>query len=347
MSRLGANSLGPSDFRAHNHSSVSTGGDGIQAVSVDAQILSAAYVDFTTAAYNKMGEILQLKGAIEFFSAASGGLGIINPTIAGNQNNYNPAGMVTASIIVLDCSTGSRTVTGFAVAGFTGERKLFWLFPTDLGGGTLTLPHASGSSSAGNRFSCPNNTNVVLNPGDGVLIMYLPEYDSTNAFKIVGVTSSGGSLADHTHNVSGDGGDTVDAVTLTAINTTLFDTQNGGSWVRNGIITPAIAANQNNWNPAGLADASVIVVDCGAAGRTITGMQSSSMIEGQKYILTPINLGGGTFTLPNGSASSTAGNRWACPNGVNYVMPAGNSCEFIYLPTAGANNTMRILGSVI
>ena len=95
---------------------------------------------------------------------------IISPsTVSATQNNYNPTGWDTAGIVRL-IFTGSQTITGLAApnSGGTQLKYIANIDATD----TLTLSHESGSSSAQNRLSCPQGTNLTIPPLSGVWVMY-------------------------------------------------------------------------------------------------------------------------------------------------------------------------------
>lgn len=96
------------------------------------------------------------------------------------------------------------------------------------------------------------------------------------------------------------------------------------------VITPsALAANQNNWNPTGLAGASIIRLGYGA-GFTVTGMVAQPngtevTIQSIRSTASPEYL-----TFANESASSTAANRFALPQGNAWYLPPNASFTFRY-----------------
>lgn len=111
--------------------------------------------------------------------------GVITPTIAGTVNNWAPTGLATCSVIIVNLSGASRIITGFDATGMT-EGQRFKIFPTNAGGGTLTLSQASGSSLAGNQMGCPNTVNYVIQPLASAEIVYLPSYSATVPFRVFG-----------------------------------------------------------------------------------------------------------------------------------------------------------------
>ena len=83
----------------------------------------------------------------------------------------------------------------------------------------------------------------------------------------------------------------------------------------NTISPAAIAAQADNYNPTGFADADSVRV-------TLTGDQTiTGFVHGNVDRVVLFNIDGtDSLTLAHESASSTAANRIACPNGANYVM---------------------------
>lgn len=81
----------------------------------------------------------------------------------------------------------------------------------------------------------------------------------------------------------------------------------GGPFSLRGDVSPAqITANQNDYNPAGLADAAVLRLNTDAA-RNITGLAGGA--DGRCLIV--FNVGGNTFTLKDDDAASAAANRFS------------------------------------
>lgn len=84
-----------------------------------------------------------------------------------------------------------------------------------------------------------------------------------------------------------------------------------GPWALGSDISPtSISTNQNDYNPTGLAGASVIRQAVGTAC-AITGLAGGS--DGRVMVI--VNLGSAALTLSDDSASSTAANRFALPGG--------------------------------
>lgn len=120
-----------------------------------------------------------------------------------------------------------------------------------------------------------------------------------------------------------------------------------GALIFANVLNPTITGTVNNWAPAGITACNVIIVDMNGAAKTITGIDASGFTEGQIFVITGTNNGGGALTLAHASGSSTAGNRFGCPGAVNYVLPFSQQVEVLYFPTKDANNCFRVLGPVI
>jgi hypothetical protein len=94
-----------------------------------------------------------------------------------------------------------------------------------------------------------------------------------------------------------------------------------------GSISPAqITANQNNYNPTGLATATILNLTSDAA-RDITGIVAQS--NGRLLVL--MNSGGYTITLKENSGSSSAANRFYLPGAADYGITLRNSLRLLYV----------------
>lgn len=111
---------------------------------------------------------------------------IAPPALTGTQNDWAPSGITTTGIVNVNIGGASRTITGLAAAGFT-EGQTFWLFVYGGSGFTLTLTHNDSGSVAGNRFSCPAGSSLVVRNNAGVQIFYLPTKFANAAFQVVAI----------------------------------------------------------------------------------------------------------------------------------------------------------------
>jgi len=113
--------------------------------------------------------------------------GIIVPALSGNVNDWAPAGLATATIVTVDLSSASRTVTGISATGLT-EGQVFLICPYGGGAGTsLTLSNNSTSSLSGNRFTNPGAADVVVRNGGGVRVVYLPTKSAAAPFTVIAI----------------------------------------------------------------------------------------------------------------------------------------------------------------
>ena len=105
--------------------------------------------------------------------ASSGWAGptVIDTSISANQNNWNPAGLSTASkwaIINLDMSSANRTITGIVPPG---DPAVGFMLDIAIVGGDLTLPHQSGSSSGANTFFLPGGVSATILNRKGIRLI--------------------------------------------------------------------------------------------------------------------------------------------------------------------------------
>lgn len=110
---------------------------------------------------------------------------VIYATISANQNNYSPAGLATANTLIINGNGAGRTITGLDTSGMTEGQQL-WIGCVAMGGSNLTLAHASGSSSNGNKFACPSGSNYAIGTNHGgVMVQYLPTRDAVSPLLVM------------------------------------------------------------------------------------------------------------------------------------------------------------------
>lgn len=146
------------------------GASGIGAVAGGNAILAAGQHDMEGSEHkNRLGAML-LKN-------------IITPTqLAANTDNWNPTGLSTADLIRAS-TDASRNLTGI-VAPTTGRAMIL----ANVGSSDLVLKHDV-TSTAANRFYCPDNADVTVKRNTAVIIYY----DATvSRWRVVGGT--GGSV---------------------------------------------------------------------------------------------------------------------------------------------------------
>lgn len=86
------------------------------------------------------------------------------PQITADQNNYNPTGLSTATILRLN-TDASRTITGLA-GGADGRIIIL----RNVGTAAMVLGNEHANSTASNRFSLPQNR--TLYPGRSIWLFY-------------------------------------------------------------------------------------------------------------------------------------------------------------------------------
>lgn len=105
--------------------------------------------------------------------------GVLSPAqITADQNDYAPTGHGTVRTLRLN-TDASRNLTGLA-GGSAGR----CLRIVNNGVNNLVLVHNSGSSTAGNRFLCPNAANVTIPQGGSVALWY---DGSSAAWRVQGI----------------------------------------------------------------------------------------------------------------------------------------------------------------
>ena len=77
-----------------------------------------------------------------------------------------------------------------------------------------------------------------------------------------------------------------------------------------GVISPSIDTDQNNWNPTGLAAASVILVSNTAFGSDVNITGLAGGVDGRIVVISYLAGAGGWFILKHQSSSSLAANRF-------------------------------------
>lgn len=96
----------------------------------------------------------------------------------------------------------------------------------------------------------------------------------------------------------------------------------------NELVPAAIAANQNDYSPANLADAAVLIVSA-TAPFNITGI--ATPVAGRRLLV--YNSGANAITLTNQDAASTAANRIIGRGAANTVLTANTGVELYYSPS--------------
>lgn len=103
--------------------------------------------------------------------------GVVSPaTLTANTDNWAVTGLSTAGVIRAS-TNASRNLTGIA-SPTSGQTFLL----VNVGANDLVLVHDA-TSTAANRFLCPNSANLTLNPNDSVYVWY----DNTSSrWRVIG-----------------------------------------------------------------------------------------------------------------------------------------------------------------
>ncbi|RTL49776.1 MAG: DUF2793 domain-containing protein [Bradyrhizobiaceae bacterium] len=195
-----------------------------------------------------------------------------------------------------------------------------WSGVTTGGGGTPTfdnVPHIGVNSTAADPNLLSVHSNAALfnsidtaDGGTGDARIQISKESSADTASVVFSDSFSGRAEfglvgsdDFKLKVSGDGTTFVEAFTIDQSSGNLTLPR---GLALSGVISPAqITANQNDYNPAGIASASVLQISSDAS-RTISGLAGG----GEGRILCILNVGSQTITLADESASSSASNRF-------------------------------------
>ena len=225
--------------------------------------------------------------------------GNISPTpdLSGSSvHNYNPNGIATAAVIRQGVASGGATLTGLDAGAQQGNGA--YIILENLGPGALTLAHQVGSLPS-NQFLLPGNSNLTL-PVNGAVVFL---YDSTSSKWRV---------------VSGAGG--------TTVNSSL-----AGQVTLTGVISPTqlgtLDTPKHNYDPAGLASASILRQDL-SANVTITGIKrqpSGTLLSVQNVSSANVL----TFTH-NSFGLSTPENCFHLPDNDDWFLPPRGTATFVY-----------------
>jgi hypothetical protein len=107
-------------------------------------------------------------GTAKLNSAVQWTAKISPPQITSDQNNYNPPGFSTATVLRL--STDANSGNGRKVTGLTGGADGRIILVLNVGGNPLILTNQDSASTATNRFQIGRNYTLLGN--EGVLLVY-------------------------------------------------------------------------------------------------------------------------------------------------------------------------------
>jgi hypothetical protein len=248
---------------------------------------------------------------VNYFRMVPGATGTA-PTLTNVGANTNGAGLglnITAKSATAAGAGGPITITGGAASGANA-------------GGAVSITAGAAAATAG---SSGGTINITATAG--------------TASSTGGV---GGAVAITAGNAQGSSNNAGGNVTLTAgaaTGTGAPGMINIASGVRfSGDISPAaLAANTNDYNPAGLGGAAVVRLSASAAVN-LTGLAGGQ--DGRRITL--MNVGSDTITITSNDAASAASNRFLMT--ANVPLQANQAVSFVYDSTANAWRADGIAG---
>lgn len=188
--------------------------------------------------------------------------------ITSNKDDYNPTDLSIAETLYLDLDA-DRVMTG--LAGGETDREICIVNGSAF---RLTLSHQNASSSANNRFALPGAADLVVRPLASIRLLWKA---TLSRWVVSGAGAGWLGVTDLSENV-----------------------------ILSGDLTPAqLAANTNNYNPAGLSLASRLRLSTDAS-RNLTGLAGG--VDGRVFVI--VNVDVNPLVLKNADTNSTAANRF-------------------------------------
>jgi hypothetical protein len=147
-----------------NAASIAIGGD----VNTGPVLVGADYLAWTVGGtYHMQMTGSEVKPLVRFTAGAQMCLNsIISPSLTGSVNDYAPTNIATCNVMRIS-SDGAYNITGLG-GGATGNQILMF----NISAFSLTLKHASASSSSGAKFACPGNADYVVTAGSCAVLWY-------------------------------------------------------------------------------------------------------------------------------------------------------------------------------
>jgi hypothetical protein len=241
---------------------------------------------------------------------------VITSTATGNQNDFNPSALATASVLRLNPAS-ALTITGLDNPSFAKEIVLANVSSSI----TVTLTDEDVASTAAKRFAFGGNATIA--PNQTLLLVYDPTSARWRTQANATVT-----INDLTEDTAPDRAadfvptwDTSAAITKKVLLSKILE----GATVRT-VVSDAPSANANDYNPTNLASASILRI-APSASIKLTGLQGG--VAGRE--LTLINAATDFLLwLENENTASTAANRFVLPNGFPAFLMPGDTLTLSY-----------------
>lgn len=301
----------------HDHSDQANGGDTLnpRLVQVSQQVQVGNAIA-ATALTTLLGNDGTIEAGLSVYTPGLELEAVGSVTDTGTKNNYAPTASWGSIMQVLFNPGAALTITGLDAApgGVTIGQAIAVLVNIN-GTNSVTLKHASASSSAANRITCPNLADVTI-PPFGAAVLYR---DTQNSRWRVLASWGSSTLADHAHSASGDGGATL---TPTDILTTGLASYSGVFDIG------AVSVAQND---VAIGAVSVVRMTPLTAARNLNGMVKSA--DWQRVVI--INDSASqAINLNHDNVGSAAANRFYCAGAAAIVLGALGSITVEYDPTA-------------
>jgi hypothetical protein len=251
-------------------------------------------------------------------------------TITHAANTLSFAGASTYNFDAALYAVNLLPINGGHFMAATGNGNVAYLSAWDVDGTTtkdfITLTSGNTPTATMSDITASSNFTPTTSDGAALGTASLQWSDLFLASGAVLNFANGDVTLTHTANTLTIAGGTL--VTAAASIAGTLDIQQ--AMTLSGDISPTqLTADVNDYAPTGFATASVLRLSADAA-RSITGIAGGS--DGRVIVLR--NVGSFDITLPDGSASSTAGNRFKF--GADFTLGAGKATTLIYDATDSA-----------
>ena len=140
------------------------------------ELLGSQLIRGSTGALAKARKTLNFKGTVDLvdnqpLTATDVILGaeqVLSVDIPTSQNNWLPAGLPEATVVLANPTGGAVSITGIDA---TADIEAFKLIINVSASGTILLPHENASSAAANRFRNIGDATVTIGPGESAFLL--------------------------------------------------------------------------------------------------------------------------------------------------------------------------------